>query len=277
MAVNPALNVTESASLYQDIESMSTLEIVTGINQEDQKVAEAINEVLPDITKIVDAIIPKFSNGGRLFYIGAGTSGRLGILDASEIPPTYGLPPDRVIGLIAGGDAAIRKSVEFAEDDVDQAQIDLKAHDLNENDSLIGIAASGSTPYVIGALKYAKEIGVFTASVSNNANSPISKNADVYVEVIVGPEFITGSTRMKSGTSQKLILNMISTTLMAKIGRVKGNKMVNMQLNNEKLVNRGVNFIMDELKIGSDEALELLKKHGSVSEALLRSQHLSDK
>lgn len=269
MADNQDINITESASLYQSLETMSTFEIIEGINREDRKVAEATFKVLPKIAEMIDTIVPRFEAGGRLFYLGAGTSGRLGVLDASEIPPTYGLPPNRVIGLIAGGDKAIRNSVEFAEDNTDQASLDLKEYDLNENDSVIGIAASGSTPYVIAGLTYAKKIGAFTGGISNNPNSPISKISDVCAEVIVGPEFVTGSTRMKSGTSQKLILNMISTTLMIKIGRVMGNKMVNMQLNNEKLVNRGVNFLMDELKIDSAEATELLKKYGSVNDAFL--------
>lgn len=276
MDAHTNMNVTESVSLYQNLEKMSTVEIVEGINTEDRKVAEATYKVLPKIAQMVDAIVPKFEVGGRLFYLGAGTSGRLGILDASEIPPTYGLPSDRVIGLIAGGDTAIRNSVEFAEDDTNQASIDLHTYDLNPNDSIIGIAASGSTPYVIGGLQYAKKMGAFTGGISNNPNSPISKVSDIYVEVIVGPEFVTGSTRMKSGTSQKLILNMISTTLMIKIGRIKGNKMVNMKLNNEKLVNRGVNFIMDELKIDSDQALQFLKKYGSVNEVLLHKERLSN-
>lgn len=267
-AVTKNSTITESASLYNDLETMSTAEIVENINKEDSKVAEATQKLLPQVAQLVDAIVPKFMAGGRLFYIGAGTSGRLGILDATEIPPTFGLPENRVIGLIAGGDEAIRKSVEFAEDNINLASKNLEAYHLTENDSVIGIAASGSTPYVISGLKYAKQVGALTGSISNNPNSPISAVADISIEIIVGPEFVTGSTRMKSGTSQKLVLNMISTALMIKIGRVKGNKMINMMLNNDKLINRGVNFIMEELKIGADEAFDLLKKHGSVKAVL---------
>ncbi len=261
--------ITESPSRYHDLEKLSTLEIIRNINEEDQQVAIAVSKVLPDIQQMVDCILPRFERGGRLFYIGAGTSGRLGILDASEIPPTYGLPHDRVIGLIAGGDGAIRKSVEFAEDDPGQARKDLEEFEIDRNDALVGIAASGSTPYVIGGLEYAKKIGAFTGGITNNPNSVLASVADVTAEVVVGPEFVTGSTRMKSGTAQKMVLNMISTTLMIKIGRVKGNKMVNMQLNNEKLVRRGVKFIMEELSVGPEQAQALLDKYGSVKEALV--------
>lgn len=260
--------ITESASLYSDLEKMPTNEIIENMNNEDKKVANAVQKTLPIISKMVDLIFPRFTAGGRLFYIGAGTSGRLGILDASEIPPTYGLPHNRVIGLIAGGDTAIRKSVEFAEDNPDQACEDLGKYGLNENDSVIGIAASGSTPYVVGGLEYANKIGAFTGGLTNNPNSLVAKVATLTIEVIVGPEFVTGSTRMKSGTSQKLVLNMISTALMIKIGRVKGNKMINMQLSNKKLVNRGINFLMEELKIDREEASLLLNKYGSVKDAL---------
>jgi len=262
------VKITEASSLYHNLEKMSTKEIMESINKEDRKVADAVDEVLPLISEMVDAILPQFIAGGRLFYIGAGTSGRLGILDASEIPPTFGFSPERVVGLIAGGDTAIRKSVEFAEDDLNQAKIDLEGYKLNKNDAVIGIAASGSTPYVLGALNYANEVGAFTGGITNNPNSPLSRIAKITAEAVVGPEFVTGSTRMKSGTAQKLILNMISTALMIKMGRVKGNKMINMQLNNEKLVNRGVNFLMEELAINSEEALTLLKKYGSVKKAL---------
>jgi len=262
------IKITESTSLYSDLENMPTNEIIENMNNEDKKVADAVQKTLPVISKIVDKIIPRFKAGGRLFYIGAGTSGRLGILDASEIPPTYGLPHERVIGLIAGGDTAIRKSVEFAEDNPDQARKDLEKYELNENDSVIGIAASGSTPYVVGGLEYANKVGAFTGGLTNNPNSLVSKAASLTVEVIVGPEFVTGSTRMKSGTSQKLVLNMISTALMIKIGRVKGNKMINMQLSNIKLVNRGINFLMEELDIEREEASLLIDKYGSVKDAL---------
>ncbi|MDH5474817.1 MAG: N-acetylmuramic acid 6-phosphate etherase [Cyclobacteriaceae bacterium] len=260
--------ITESSSNYSDLEKMSTIEIIENMNNEDKKIADAVQKTLPIIIEMIDHIYPRFLAGGRLFYIGAGTSGRLGILDASEIPPTYGLPHDRVIGLIAGGDTAIRKSVEFAEDSPDLARKDLEKYKLNENDSVIGIAASGSTPYVIGGLEYANKVGAFTGGLTNNPNSLVAEAASLTVEVIVGPEFVTGSTRMKSGTSQKLVLNMISTALMIKIGRVKGNKMINMQLSNIKLVNRGINFLMDELNIEREEASLLIDKYGSVKEAL---------
>lgn len=210
----------------------------------------------------------RFAKGGRLFYIGAGTSGRLGILDASEIPPTFGMPHERVVGLIAGGDTAIRKAVENAEDATQQAWVDLMMHDINDTDVVVGIAASGSTPYVIGGLEDAKKNGILTAAITNNPGAPIAKIADIPIEINVGPEFLTGSTRMKSGTSQKLVLNMISTALMIKIGRVKGNKMVNMQLSNDKLVDRGTRYIMEGLDIDYTEAAALLKKHGSVKLAI---------
>jgi N-acetylmuramic acid 6-phosphate etherase len=210
----------------------------------------------------------RFIKGGRLFYIGAGTSGRLGILDASEIPPTYGLPHDRVIGLIAGGDTAIRKSVEHAEDDTDQAWKDLKAYDISEIDTVVGIAASGTTPYVLGGIKDARENGLLTAGITNNPRSPLAEIAEIAIEMNVGPEFVTGSTRMKSGTSQKLALNMISTALMIRIGRVKGNKMVNMQLSNNKLVDRGTRYVMEGLKLNYEQAQAVLKEYGSVKKAL---------
>ncbi|MEL6483637.1 MAG: N-acetylmuramic acid 6-phosphate etherase, partial [Bacteroidota bacterium] len=210
----------------------------------------------------------RFQQGGRLFYIGAGTSGRLGILDASEIPPTFGMPHDRVIGLIAGGDSAIRKAVEFAEDDTKQAWKDLSEFDINENDVLVGIAASGTTPYVLGGIQDAKAHGVLTAGITNNPGSPLAVQSDIPIEVVVGPEFLTGSTRMKSGTSQKMVLNMISTALMIRIGRVKGNKMVNMQLSNTKLVDRGTRYLVEELGLDYDEAERHLKKYGSVKKAM---------
>ncbi|TRX50935.1 N-acetylmuramic acid 6-phosphate etherase [Fulvivirga sp. M361] len=264
--------ITESPSIYHNLETMETMEIIEYINQEDQKVAEAVHDCLPTIREMIDAIFPKFSTGGRLFYIGAGTSGRLGVLDASEIPPTYGMPHNKVVGIIAGGDQAIRKSVEFAEDDPEQAKKDLEAYKLNADDAVIGVAASGSTPYVVGGLTYARQLGAFAGGITNNPNSAISEVADITIEIIVGPEFVTGSTRMKSGSSQKMVLNMLSTALMIKIGRVKGNKMVNMQLNNQKLVNRGVNFLVEELSITHDKALKLLNKHGSVNEAMLHKK-----
>ncbi|MGB5819712.1 MAG: N-acetylmuramic acid 6-phosphate etherase [Saonia sp.] len=260
--------ITEQPSNYDGLEHMDTLSILENMNREDQKVADAVALTIPTITTLVDALVERFNTGGRLFYIGAGTSGRLGVLDASEIPPTYGMPHDRVIGLIAGGDSAIRKAVEFAEDDMKQAWKDLKAFDISSKDTVIGIAASGTTPYVIGGVNDAGSHGLLTACITNNPNSPLSQVVDIPIEVNVGPEFITGSTRMKSGTSQKLVLNMISTALMIKIGRVKGNKMVNMQLNNNKLVDRGARYLVEELQVDYKEAEELLKKYGSVKKAL---------
>ena len=262
------IKITETPSNHDNLEHMDTSSILVNMNNEDKKVADAVTNVIPQITKLVDALAERFEKGGRLFYIGAGTSGRLGILDASEIPPTFGMPHERVIGLIAGGDSAIRKAVEFAEDDVKQAWLDLKEHDISEIDVVVGIAASGTTPYVIGGLKDAKTHGLLTAAITNNPGSPLATVADIPIEVNVGPEFVTGSTRMKSGTSQKLVLNMISTALMIRIGRVKGNKMVNMQLSNTKLVDRGTRYLVEGLGIDYDQAEVLLKKHGSVKKAL---------
>lgn len=247
---------------------MSVQELLVNINKEDKTVPLAIEKAIPQIEAIVNVIVEKMRGGGRLFYIGAGTSGRLGVVDASEIPPTYGLPHGKVIGLIAGGDKAIRKAVEYAEDDARQAWKDLEEHLINQQDVLIGIAASGRTPYVIGGLKEARANGVVTGCVVCNANTEVAKQADYPVEVVVGPEFVTGSTRMKSGTAQKLVLNMISTTVMIKLGHVKGNKMVDMQLTNNKLVDRGTRMIMDELQIPQAEAEKLLKQHGSVRKAV---------
>lgn len=260
--------ITETPSLYDNLEKMDVLEILTNINREDQKIAEAVKAVIPQIAKLVDAVEQRFYDGGRLFYIGAGTSGRLGILDASEIPPTFGMPHTHVIGLIAGGDSAIRKAVEFAEDDTDQAWLDLKAYDINERDTLVGIAASGTTPYVLGGIRDARDHGIITAGITNNPGSPLALAVDIPIEITVGPEFVTGSTRMKSGTSQKLVLNMISTALMIRIGRVKGNKMVNMQLSNNKLVDRGTRYLMEGLHLNYEEAQEVLHKYGSVKKAL---------
>ncbi len=260
--------ITEQASLYDKLEEMDSLELLGHINKEDQKVAEAVAQVLPQIAQVVDRTVERFEKGGRLFYIGAGTSGRLGILDASEIPPTFGMPHDRVIGLIAGGDGAIRKAVEFAEDDREQAWKDLLEYDINEGDVLVGIAASGTTPYVLGGLARAKQHGILTVGITNNPGSPLAIQADIPIEVNVGPEFLTGSTRMKSGTSQKLVLNMISTALMIRIGRVKGNKMVNMQLSNNKLVDRGTRYLMEGLGLDYEAANAALTKYGSVQAAL---------
>jgi N-acetylmuramic acid 6-phosphate etherase len=262
------MSVTESSSHYQDLEKMSVHDLLVNINNEDKSVPHAIEKALPQIEALINAVVAKMSAGGRLFYIGAGTSGRLGILDASEIPPTYGMPQGRVIGIIAGGDKAIRTPVENAEDNAEQAWKDLQAYEISKNDVLIGIAASGRTPYVIGGLKTAREQGIATGSITCNAGSQVAGFADFPIEVVVGPEFVTGSTRMKSGTAQKLVLNMISTTAMIKLGRVKGNKMVDMQLTNKKLVGRGTKMIMDELNIDEQEAERLLHEFGSVRKAI---------
>lgn len=260
--------ITESSSNHDNLEKMSTNELLTGINLEDQKVAIAVEEIIPEISLFVDACYKRMSNGGRLFYLGAGTSGRLGVVDASECPPTFGVDHGIVVGLIAGGDIAIRKAVEFAEDDTSQGWEDLKAHQITSNDTVIGIAASGTTPYVIGALKKANKNGLLTGAISCNPNSPIASEANFAMTAVVGPEFITGSTRMKSGTAQKLILNMISTSLMIKLGKVKGNRMVDMQLSNIKLVDRGAKMVQSALDIEYSEAESLLQKFGSVRKAI---------
>lgn len=262
------IKITETPSNHDNLEQLDTVSILTKMNEEDRKIANAVALVIPQITKLVDALAERFLDGGRLFYIGAGTSGRLGILDASEIPPTFGMPHEKVVGLIAGGDTAIRKAVENAEDDKVQAWNDLMEHDINSNDVVVGIAASGTTPYVLGGIADAKANGLLTAGITNNPGSPLAVVADIPIAVNVGPEFVTGSTRMKSGTSQKLVLNMISTALMIKIGRVKGNKMVNMQLTNDKLVDRGTRYVMEGLGVDYQEAETLLKKHGSVKKAI---------
>ena len=260
--------ITESSSRYEHLEKMSTRELLENINREDAAVASAVKAAIPSIEMLVDAILPRMKAGGRLFYIGAGTSGRLGIVDASECPPTFGVPHGLVNGLIAGGDKAIRKAVEFAEDDEDGGWRDLNEQLINRKDVVIGIAASGSTPYVAGALKRCREAGIVTGCITCNPGSRVATEAEYPVEVIVGPEFVTGSTRMKSGTAQKLVLNMISTTVMIKLGRVKDNKMVDMQLSNLKLIDRGVRMIMNELGIESEEARNLLEEHGSVRKAI---------
>ena len=259
---------TESSSLYNDLEKMSTFDLLTNINNEDKKVALAIEKILPNIESFINEAYVKMSNGGRLFYIGAGTSGRLGIVDASECPPTFGVPHDLVIGIIAGGDQAIRKAVEFAEDDQTQAWKDLSEYQINKNDILVGIAASGSTPYVIGAIEKANKLEILKAGISCNPESLLATTAKHALTAEVGPEFVTGSTRMKSGTAQKLILNMISTSLMIKLGRVKGNKMVDMQLSNNKLVDRGTRMLQQELNLNYEEAEKLLKQYGSVRNAI---------
>ena len=261
-------NITESNSLHQNLDLLSTIDLLHGINNEDQKVATAVQLIIPEIEKFVNAALENMKNGGRLFYIGAGTSGRLGIVDASECPPTFGVDYDLVIGLIAGGDTAIRKAVEFAEDDFSQGWLDLDKYQLNQYDTVVGIAASGSTPYVIGALKQCNANQILTAGITCNPGSPLALEAQYPMVPIVGPEFVTGSTRMKSGTAQKLILNMISTSLMIKLGRIKGNKMVDMQLSNNKLLNRGEKMIMDTLQISEKEAKDLLKKYGSVRKVI---------
>lgn len=254
--------------MHEDLEQQSVKELLEGINEEDQKVAAAVHTCIPQIEKLVNEIVERMQQGGRIFYLGAGTSGRLGVLDASEIPPTFGIPNTYIIGIIAGGEQALRHPVENAEDDLQKGWIELQKHHITDKDTLIGIAASGTTPYVIGALRKAREHGVLTASISSNPDSPLSNVADIPIEMIVGPEFVTGSSRMKSGTGQKMILNMISTTVMIKLGRVKGNRMVNMQLSNQKLVDRGVQMLIDELPINKERAKQLLQKYGSVKKAL---------
>lgn len=260
--------ITESESLYDNLDQMSVRELLEGINNEDRKVAIAVGREIPKIEKLVTRIVERMRRGGRLFYIGAGTSGRLGVLDASEIPPTYGMPNTLVIGLIAGGDRALRNPVESAEDDLDKAWEELQQYHINTNDTLVGIAASGTTPYVIGAMRKARSEGILTASISCNPDSPMAAEAEIAIEPVVGPEFVTGSTRMKSGTAQKMVLNMITTSTMIKLGRVKGNRMVNMQLTNQKLVDRGTRMIMEELRLDYEQSKNLLLLHGSVREAI---------
>ena len=260
--------ITESDSLHQNLDLLDTIDLLHGINNEDQKVAKAVQLIIPDIEKFINSAYKNMEKGGRLFYIGAGTSGRLGIVDASECPPTFGVDHDLVVGLIAGGDSAIRKAVEFAEDDSDQGWLDLEEHNIDHNDTVVGIAASGTTTYVVGALKQCNSNQILTAGITCNPGSPLAIEAQHAIVPIVGPEFVTGSTRMKSGTAQKLVLNMISTSLMIKLGRVKGNKMVDMQLSNNKLVNRGEKMIMETLHINQQEAKDLLKKYGSVRKAI---------
>lgn len=259
---------TEKDSLYNHLERMSIGELLKGINNEDRKVAKAVAKAIPQIEKLINAVLKKMKKGGRLFYIGAGTSGRLGIVDASECPPTYGVPHGMVIGLIAGGDSAIRKAVEFAEDDYDGGWKDLKKLKITSKDFVIGIAASGTTPYVVGALEHCQKNKIKTGCITCNKKSPVTRFADFPVEVVTGPEFVTGSTRMKAGTAQKLVLNMISTTVMIKLGRIKGNKMVDMQLTNKKLITRGTRMVMNALNISAKEANKLLLKHGGVRKAI---------
>ncbi|MEO9478026.1 MAG: N-acetylmuramic acid 6-phosphate etherase [Cyclobacteriaceae bacterium] len=260
--------VTESPSKFSDLDKMSVNEILTNINSEDRLVPEAVEKAIPCIEKLISLIVERMKRGGRLFYIGAGTSGRLGVLDASECPPTYGTPDDMVVGLIAGGDRAIRKAVENAEDNTELAWQDIMTYDPNENDTVIGIAASGRTPYVLGGVREAKRKGLLTGGISCNKNTELTEAVDVGIELIVGPEFVTGSTRMKSGTAQKLVLNMISTTVMIQLGKVKGNKMVDMQLSNKKLVNRAIRMIVDDIGVSTEEANNLLEANGSVRKAV---------
>ncbi|MBO9727605.1 MAG: N-acetylmuramic acid 6-phosphate etherase [Chitinophaga sp.] len=263
------IRVTEQTSHYRHLEKMSVNELLVNMNQEDQTVPLAVAKAIPQIEKLVTAVADKMLAGGRLFYMGAGTSGRLGVVDASECPPTFGVPQGLVVGLIAGGDSAIRKAVEFAEDDRQQGWADLQAYNITDKDVVVGIAASGTTPYVIGALNECRRHGIVTGSISCNPDTPVSAAADFPVEVVVGPEFVTGSTRLKSGTAQKLVLNMLSTAVMIQLGRVEDNKMVNMQLSNEKLVDRGVKMLMEQLSLTDyQQAQELLLKAGSVKKAV---------
>ena len=260
--------ITESDSVHNNLEKLNTISLLKGINEEDQKVPRAIEAILPQIEKFIDSAFEKMKNGGRLFYIGAGTSGRLGIVDASECPPTFGVSHDLVIGLIAGGDGAIRKAVEFAEDDEKQGWIDLKTYDINKNDCVVGIAASGTTPYVVKTKKKCNENHILTGCITCNPGSPIELNSKFPMTPIVGPEFVTGSTRMKSGTAQKLILNMVSTSLMIKLGKIRGNKMIDMQLSNNKLVSRAEKMVMEEANVNLEKAKKLIKLHGSVRKAI---------
>ncbi len=261
------IKISEQPSLYDDLEKKSVHQLLTEINQEDHKVADAVQKAIPQIERLVIEIVKRMKRGGRIFYMGAGTSGRLGVLDASEIPPTFGMDPGWIIGIIAGGDYALRNAVENAEDDETQAWKDLQDYNVTSNDTVIGIAASGTTPYVIGALRDARAHGCLTASITSNPDAPVSQEAEIPIEMIVGPEYVTGSSRMKSGTGQKLICNMISTSVMIQMGRVKGNKMVNMQLTNKKLVDRGTRMVVEELGLSYDEAKRLLLLHGSVKKA----------
>ena len=262
------VKISEQESLYNDLEKKSVHELLTDMNQEDHKVADAVQLAIPQIERLVIGIVERMKKGGRIFYMGAGTSGRLGVLDASEIPPTFGMSPGWIIGIIAGGDIALRNAVENAEDDTAQGWKDLLEYKVTPLDTVIGIAASGTTPYGIGALRDARAHGCLTAAITSNPDAPVSEAAEIAIEMIVGPEFVTGSSRLKSGTGQKLICNMISTSVMIQMGRVKGNKMVNMQLTNQKLVDRGTRWLVEELKLPYDDAKRLLLLHGSVKKAI---------
>lgn len=267
------ISITEAPSLFDNLENMSVNELLTNINHEDAKIHIAVAAAIPQITLLVEKIVERMQRGGRIFYLGAGTSGRLGVLDASELPPTFGVPANLVIGLIAGGDTALRQAVESAEDDASKAWDELTTYQISENDTVIGIAASGTTPYVIGGIIKARENGILTGCITCNPNSRVAQVAEIPIEAIVGPEFVTGSTRMKAGTAQKMILNMITTSTMIKLGRVKGNKMVNMQLTNKKLVERGSKMITEELNLPYEEAKTLLLKYGSVKRAIDEYNH----
>lgn len=260
--------ITETPSPYRHLETMPVRELLAGINAEDRKVADAVSQAIPRVAELVELLVPRMRQGGRLFYIGAGTSGRLGVLDASEIPPTYGMPQGVVVGLIAGGEAALRCSVERSEDAEDAGWQELLAHDLSPLDTVVGIAASGTTPYVIGALRRCRDAGILTASITCNPDSPVAQAADIPIEVITGAEFVTGSTRMKAGTAQKMVLNMISTATMIGLGRVVDNRMVHMQLANEKLLDRGTRMIMDSTGLPYETARKRLQEYGSVSRAI---------
>ena len=260
--------ITEQPSRFDHLEQMSVSELLHHINEEDALVAEAVGRALPQIEALVEAIEPRMKRGGRLFYIGAGTSGRLGVLDASELPPTFGVPDTWVMGIIAGGDKALRHAVERAEDITEQGWKDLQAYEPTPDDTVLGIAAAGTTPYVVGTLRQARQHGLLTGCITSNPNTPLAAEAEFPIETIVGPEFVTGSSRMKSGTAQKMVLNMISTTLMIRMGRVQGNRMVNMQLTNDKLIDRGTRMLQESLGLSYDEARQRLLEAGSVSNCL---------
>lgn len=262
------LRLTEAPSLYKDLEKKDVHTLLTDINTEDKKVAIAVEKAIPQIEALVEHLVKRMQDGGRLFYIGAGTSGRLGVLDASELPPTYGVSPNLVVGLIAGGDTALRNAVEHAEDDREQGWKDLLANNISPKDAVIGIAASGTTPYVVGAVQHAREYGCLTGCITSNPDTTLAAACQYPIEVTLGPEFVTGSSRMKSGTAQKMILNMISTTVMIKLGRVKGNRMVDMELNNNKLIDRGTRMVTESLNLSYDKAKELLLKYGSVKKTI---------
>jgi len=265
---SPLGKITEQPSHFDNLEKMSVLELLKHINEEDRRVAKSVSRAIPQIEALVEAVEPRMKRGGRLFYIGAGTSGRLGVLDASELPPTFGVPDTWVMGIIAGGDQALRHAVERAEDISEQGWLDLQIHHPTKDDSVLGIAASGTTPYVLGTIKRARQNGLLTGCITSNPNTLLAKAAEFPIETIVGPEFVTGSSRMKSGTAQKMVLNMISTTLMIRLGRVQGNRMVNMQLTNDKLIDRGTRMLQESLGITYDEARQRLLEAGSVEEAL---------